>query len=64
MRPRIPYTMNCRLTSMPARTHMTSTAAAHVAHAMAPRNATSARTKTKSATRGRCDESVRKRYEP
>ena len=63
MRLRIPYTMNCRLTSMPARTHMTSTVAAHAAHAMAPRNATSARTETKSTTRGRRDESAKK-YEP
>ena len=49
---------------MPARTHITSTAAGHAAHAMAPRNATSARTETKSATRGRRDESEKKKYEP
>ena len=59
-----PYTMNCRLTSTPVNTHITSTAAGHAVHAMAQRKPTRARTETKRATRGRRDESAKKKYEP
>lgn len=49
---------------MLARMHMTRMVAGHAGHAMAPRNETSARTETKSATRCRRDESAKKKYEP
>ena len=56
--------MNCKLISTPINTHMTSTAAGHAVHVMALRKTTRARTATKSATRGRREESAKKKYEP
>jgi hypothetical protein len=56
--------MNCRLTSTPANTHMTSTAVGHAVHATATRKPTRARTAMTSATRGKRDESAKKKNVP
>jgi hypothetical protein len=56
--------MNCRLINTPVITHMTSTAVGQATHAMAPRNPTRPRTEMMSATRGRREESEKKKYEP
>jgi hypothetical protein len=56
--------MNWRLTSTPAKIHMTRTAVGHAVHAIAQRKPTRARTEMKSARRGRREESAKKKYEP
>jgi hypothetical protein len=53
--------MNCRLTSTPVITHMTSTAVGQATHAMAPRKPTSPSTEMMSATRGRREEREKKK---
>jgi hypothetical protein len=55
--------INWRLTSTPAKIHMTMTAVGNAVHTIAPRKPTRARTTMKGARRGRCEESVKK-YEP
>ena len=56
--------MNCRLTNTPVITHMTSTAEGQADHAMAQRKPTRERTAIMRATRGRREESEKKKYEP
>ena len=56
--------MNCRLTNTPVIAHMTSTAEGQAVHAMAQRKPTRATTAMVRATRGRREESEKKKYEP